>query len=203
MKTHFFLARHGETQWNKIKKLQGQLDSPLTTTGLVQASKVARACKDHSIDLIVSSPLKRALHTATICQQQLQCAITQQPQLMERHFGDWQGQLIKDVEPMKNYANIFYQVSAHKPPNGESSLCAALRFEQALIDIARCNLQRNILIVSHGDVMRCFLSSIELTSINGTLNQYTNGCLIAISFDHQTMQFSAHIKLTELATDDA
>jgi len=203
METRFFLSRHGETQWNKRQKLQGQLDSPLTETGLLQASNIAELVKAHSIDLIVSSPLKRALTTATICQQKLHCPIIQQPKLMERHFGDWQAQLVKDVENHGDYLAIFHQVSKHKPPNGETSIDCALRFELALIEIANNNPTQNILVVSHGDVMRCFLSYIELTNINGVLNQYNNGCLIAINFNHQTKGFSVNVEAAQLVNDHA
>ncbi|MFT5759077.1 MAG: broad specificity phosphatase PhoE [Alteromonadaceae bacterium] len=86
METHFFLSRHGETQWNKIKKLQGQLDSPLTDTGLIQANNIARYLKAQSIDLIVSPPLKRAFDTAKRCQQQLKCPIRHESNLMEHHI---------------------------------------------------------------------------------------------------------------------
>jgi len=203
METRFFLSRHGETQWNKRQKLQGQLDSPLTEIGLMQASNIAISVKIHSIDLIVSSPLKRALATATICQQQLHCPIKQESKLMERHFGDWQAQLVKNIENHSDYLPIFNQVSKHKPPNGETSIDCAHRFELALFEIANNYPTQNILVVSHGDVMRCFLSYIKLTNINGVLNQYNNGCLIAINFNHQTKEFSVNLEAAQLVNDHA
>ena len=54
--TRFFLARHGETQWNKQQKLQGQLDSPLTQNGINQANQLAKSLTSYDIELIVSSP---------------------------------------------------------------------------------------------------------------------------------------------------
>jgi len=203
MQTNFFLSRHGETQWNKIKKLQGQLDSPLTDIGVIQANNIARYFKGQSVDLIVSSPLKRALNTAEICQQQIKCPIIKQPDLMERHFGDWQGQCVVDIEHDENYQKIFYQVTEHTPPNGESASACALRFQRALVAIAKDNLQRNVLIVSHGDIMRCFLSNSGLGHIDGLSNQYDNGCLIAICFDYKKMEFTANSQFIESVQDYA
>jgi broad specificity phosphatase PhoE len=203
METHFFLSRHGETQWNKIKKLQGQLDSPLTDNGLVQANNIASYFKVQPIDLIISSPLKRALNTAKICQQHLKCPVVQYSNLMERHFGDWQGQYVKDIEYNKDYQKIFLQVTTHKPPNGESASACSFRFRQALMAIAKTNSQRNILVVTHGDILRCFLSDIGLAPTDNVLNQYNNGCLMAISYNHQKKRFSANIQFSELLKDYA
>ena len=194
MKTHFFLARHGETQWNKSQKLQGQLDSPLTELGLIQAAKIADGLTEQSIELIACSPLGRALRTAKTCQEKLPFPIIKYDQLKERHFGEWQGKLIKEVENHQDYQPIFFQVTANCPPNGETAIACAQRFQQALIDIANQYQQQNILIVSHGDIMRCFLSFIRLNKIEDQENQYNNGCLIAISFDHQTEKFSFLVK---------
>ena len=62
MKTTLYLARHGETQWNKIQRFQGQLDSELTYIGQQQSDQLAQSLITSSIHLIVSSGLgKRKL----------------------------------------------------------------------------------------------------------------------------------------------
>ncbi|PWK46357.1 histidine phosphatase family protein, partial [Pleionea mediterranea] len=67
----FYLARHGETEWNRIKRLQGRLDSPLTEQGIQQANDLAASMTNYSVDAVITSPLLRARRTAEICQQQL------------------------------------------------------------------------------------------------------------------------------------
>ena len=69
----FYLARHGETQWNTIKRLQGRLDSPLTERGKLQAQVLGQSLQNQGIELIVSSALFRAANTAASCQQILGC----------------------------------------------------------------------------------------------------------------------------------
>ncbi|SDI74973.1 probable phosphoglycerate mutase [Actinokineospora alba] len=62
-----FLARHGETRWNRLGRKQGQLDSPLTESGLAQARNLAAAVGRLRVDGVFSSPLGRAATTAALC----------------------------------------------------------------------------------------------------------------------------------------
>ena len=59
-----YLMRHGETEWNKIGKFQGQVDTPLAKEGILQAQKTSEGMKEIPFDCIFSSPLKRAYMTA-------------------------------------------------------------------------------------------------------------------------------------------
>ena len=190
MKTLFFLARHGETQWNKLQKLQGQLDSPLTEAGLLQAQQLAVLLATPAIDRIISSPLPRAEMTANIINQTLSLPLQQHPALIERHFGDWQGSLITDVSTHSDYNNIFLQVTADAPPNGETGEACALRFKNALIEIAETYPQQTILVMTHGDILRCFLAQVNQASANDELPLYANCCVATTAFDHLEQSFA-------------
>jgi len=190
MKTLFFLARHGETQWNKLQKLQGQLDSPLTNAGLIQAKNLAQLLEKPAIDRIISSPLPRAELTANIINQTLALPLQQHPALIERHFGDWQGSLVTDVNTHSDYNNIFLQVTADAPPNGETGEDCALRFKNALIEIAETYPQQTILVLTYGDILRCFLEQVNQDSDNDELPLYANCCVSTTTFDHLEQSFS-------------
>lgn len=136
MKRQFFLARHGQTQWNVLKKLQGHLDSPMTNQGLEQIKRLAQTMVEQHIDLIVSSPLGRAKTTAAMCQQQLNIPLHFDNALIERNFGTWQGKLFDQLRNQPHFESVFYQVTKHAPPQGESGIQCAKRFKQALVDIA-------------------------------------------------------------------
>jgi broad specificity phosphatase PhoE len=208
---NFFLTRHGETQWNKMGKFQGQLDSPLTEKGYLQAKAIAKKLSNRNINTVFSSTLPRAKKTAEICQTALNCSLTLIPKLIERDFGTWQGKFIADVQCDNNYQNIFHQVNHIAPPNGESGIDCAVRFESSLIDIAEqqtthaeCsekqqNLspskQKNILVVSHGDILRCFLSSIvnkftDNQAINTQNRSFDNGCIFEINYNIVQQNFT-------------
>lgn len=211
---NFFLTRHGETQWNKIGKFQGQLDSPLTDKGYQQAHAIAELLSSKSINLIVSSTLARAKTTAETCQLALNCPLSLKSALIERNFGDWQGEFIEGVQKKANYHAIFHQVNHIAPANGESGIACAKRFHQALTDIAQSCLftshvnkdttsntkatsdnVSNILVVSHGDILRCFLSAMVKNfatehAINTENKAFDNGCVFQLSYDSQTQNFT-------------
>jgi broad specificity phosphatase PhoE len=184
----FYIARHGETVWNTQKRLQGQLDSPLTPAGLLQAQGLAKIIAKTKIDAIYSSPLPRALTTANICGEFHGLNVIQDRLLMERDFGAWQGRYFESLRQELYFDEIFSQVTSHAPPNGEPGTECKQRMHNALISIADTNA-RNILIVSHGDLIRCFLS--ELTSQVGcdAYSQYGNGSVFKICFDQISQAF--------------
>jgi broad specificity phosphatase PhoE len=128
---NFFLTRHGETQWNKIGKFQGQLDSPLTEKGCSQAYAIATNLILRNINHIVSSTLPRAQKTAETCLAVLNCSTSLDSRLIERNFGNWQGKFINEVKLDNNYQAIFHQVNTIAPPNGESGIDCAKRFQQS------------------------------------------------------------------------
>ena len=83
--------RHGQTDWNKEKKLMGQTDIPLNEEGLAQARAVAETLAG-DFDALYSSPLKRAYQTAEIISERLKKPIIVREELKERGFGSLAGQ---------------------------------------------------------------------------------------------------------------
>ncbi len=91
-----YLMRHGETDWNLQRRLQGQKDIPMNENGIRQMSELAARMRDRgfSFDRIVSSPLRRALDSAEIVAAQTGYCIeeiVQEPLLIERDFGKAEG----------------------------------------------------------------------------------------------------------------
>jgi broad specificity phosphatase PhoE len=199
MVINFFLTRHGETQWNKTGRFQGQFDSPLTEKGHSQAHSIAEQLTNINIELIVSSTLPRAKKTAEICQATLNRPLNLTSSLIERNFGSWQGKYIEEVKLDNNYQAIFHQVNTFSPPKGESGIECAVRFQQALINIATTrevdnkNIH-NILVVSHGDILRCFLSAMVENfsteqAINTQKKPFDNGCIFQVAYNTKKQNF--------------
>ena len=97
--TRFFLVRHGETEWNRERRIQGVSDIPLNDTGRAQAAALGDILVGHNFDLIVSSPLSRADETARIIAQRLGMpAPITVPDLIERNYGEAEGSSGADLD---------------------------------------------------------------------------------------------------------
>ena len=95
----FLLVRHGETEWNRQTRFQGQIDVPLNDNGRVQAGQAAEFLKDVAIDQAVSSPLLRPKQTAEIIlQHHPQVPLELNADLMEISHGLWEGKLEAEIE---------------------------------------------------------------------------------------------------------
>ena len=82
------LTRHGQTEWNVLKKVQGKANIALNETGENQALITAQNLIDEEIDLIISSPLKRALQTAEIINKTKNIPLIIDERISERDFGE-------------------------------------------------------------------------------------------------------------------
>ena len=188
-KTQFYLARHGETEWNRLRKLQGRLDSPLTSLGLQQARVIAEQFARDEIQLILSSPLKRAFDTAKICQQHLNLEHKTHVGLIERDFGEWQSYQFDELTNEINFEAVFKQVTASAPPGGESGLNCANRLSETLQSIADNYLEERVLVITHGDAIRCFMDLLSESVEVDAYSQYGNGRIIPVDFNHADANF--------------
>ena len=98
MPDRLFLARHGQTVWNRERRLQGQLDSPLTDAGVEHARAVARRLEGAGVGLICTSPLGRARRTAEIIAEALGVEVVQVDELAEIHHGSFAGRTWDELE---------------------------------------------------------------------------------------------------------
>ena len=86
-----YLFRHGETAWNKERRLQGQSDIPLNEFGRELAMKTAEVLKEIPFDRAFASPLSRAAETARIIMGERDIPFMTDKRLMEMHFGSYEG----------------------------------------------------------------------------------------------------------------
>lgn len=161
--THWItLLRHGESEANKAEILQGQIDSPLSETGKLQARQVSQKWLDTGVqfDHLISSPLLRARQTAEIAAEVLgyQEDIEIDPVWMERSFGNLEGKSrsqIQQIVPPVDYFHPFEKIGG----TGESQLDLYIRASQGLQQLIHRKSQR-ILVVSHGALIGKALFSI-------------------------------------------
>ncbi|XP_031714964.1 fructose-2,6-bisphosphatase TIGAR B [Anarrhichthys ocellatus] len=129
------LVRHGETQYNRDKLLQGQgVDTPLSETGLVQGDAVGRYLRDITFNNVFASNLQRAVQTAEIMlKNNTHCSgkeMVLEPLLRERGFGVAEGRHKDDLKNMANAAG--QSCRDYTPPGGETLDQVKLRFKKFL-----------------------------------------------------------------------
>lgn len=155
-RTVFYLTRHAATFWNLDKRIQGQWDSELAPAGQAAAAALARQLDGLSLSRIVASDLSRAKATAGIFNMRLCLPVTLDKRLREQHFGAWTGKYWRDV-PGDALRAAEAAGWGFTPPEGESRTEVRLRAARALIDAARANASRNVLVVTHQGVMKAVL----------------------------------------------
>ncbi|GAK72880.1 histidine phosphatase family protein [Agrobacterium rubi] len=147
------LVRHGESEWNAIRRLQGQADINLSQRGEGQARALRPMIATYKPDLVLTSDLMRASHTASLLGYP---DATRETRLREHNVGDWTGAEIAQLmeEQPEAYAN--WRAGTFAPDNGE--LWEDFRSRVAsVIDMARSSQAETILMVCHGGVIRAAL----------------------------------------------
>ena len=155
LSTTLIIIRHGETEWNRVGRIQGHTDSALTTDGIAQAEACAVRLKDDEIHRVISSDLGRAQHTATLLNAHLQRPVQYHAALRERCFGIAEGSTYAELET--TYPELFsrvHEVDQHYAVDGAESRAM---FHQRVVDavetIAAEHVGQRVLMVTHGGVL--------------------------------------------------
>ena len=144
-----YLARHGETEKNKQGLVQGQTECDLSEKGISDAKELISLVNDLDIDVVISSPLKRAYTTAQIITQN-KYPINTDDRLIERDWGLCEGANIDEVDTVKCWN--FYENTDENKIEKVQDLMA--RLSEFLEDIKNKYPYKNVLIVSHSAVLR-------------------------------------------------
>lgn len=167
----FYIVRHGETEWNVKGILQGQKDSPLTKQGIEQAKETGKALKKIKFDQIYSSDLLRAKRTAEIIVLEKKLAVQTSKLLRERMFGRFEGKKVTQMrrilkkqlairESLSNEMHFKYRLE----PDFETEAESMARFLTFLRQTALVNFNKQILLVTHGGIMRILLVHLGFAS---------------------------------------
>lgn len=158
------LIRHGETDWNVQKRYQGKTDIPLNENGRKQARQLASFLQDRPISAIYSSPLQRAKQTAEILKGKHPHPIIEFDHLMETGYGQFEGFTFDEVrEKFADHLAIAEKLDHHERlkfrfVEGHESLEeTALRASSCLQNIAMRHLGEEVIIVTHGGVIRSLI----------------------------------------------
>ena len=186
--TRICLIRHGETDWNVERRMQGHLDIALNATGLAQAKGLAGMLEEHCFAAIYASDLSRARQTAQAAATMLQAQVLLLAELRERNYGIFQS--LTYEEARRRYPAAYRCFEARDPDfvlsGGESLRAFAGRVTRCLTEIATRHAEEEVLIVAHGGVLdiarraatgMSLAATRDFTINNAAINwlEYSNG----------------------------
>lgn len=151
--TRILLARHGETDWNRVGRWQGHADPPLNDAGRTQAAELAERLAGDGIAAIYSSDLMRASQTARVVADRLGLAVVEDAGLREIDVGSWSGLTRAEVEQRfpEGYARWLGGEIGH---DGETREELTERVVGAVERVAAEHPVGTILVVTHGGAIR-------------------------------------------------
>lgn len=166
--TIVFAVRHGETEWNRVNRIQGHLDSPLTAVGRQQAQALAVGLKDCGLQHIYSSDLGRAMRTAEVIGAELGLTVKSDERLRERHLGAMQGMTKEEFFASHPAVAATYDFGDpdFSVPGGESVRERHDRCIAGCADLVSRHPGEKLLLVVHGGVLRSLFHHTQQLPLN-------------------------------------
>lgn len=198
-----YLVRHGETDWNRARRIQGSTDIPLNETGREQARAAGRLLARRKWDAVYASPLSRAFETAAIIAREVGADTPVAVEaLVERHYGEAEG--LEDIELNRRFPGDT------PVPGRETRTAVVERVIPALIELAEQHPEQSIIVVSHGGVIRSVLGAVDPDSkhpsiTNGSIHsfRYVDGEFRLVAFDDPIEEESVEVGTEDLEQQNA
>lgn len=210
--TEFWFIRHGETGWNKQRRLQGWQDTPLNEFGVSQAGLLAKRleaeARNTRIDAIYSSDLQRCHHTALPASERLGLRVRSEPGLRERGFGVLEGLEMEHLDTLAPQAAAAWK--SRDPlrllEGGETLGQFHARVVATVDDIATRHAGERVLAFTHGGVLDIVWRHARGVPLNAPrdaamLNASINRVMVADG-RWQVLDWGDVAHMAELARDD-
>lgn len=174
------LARHGQTEWNVEHRFQGDTDTPLTDAGVEQARALADRLSSWPLEAVWSSPLDRALRTASLVAERHGLRPTILQDLHEVGFGEWEGLSIQRLEMEGGDDLLRWREDPFfaPPPGGEGWDEIHDRLSRAVGTIL-AGPHRRIAVVSHGGIMRALYAILVGLDPHKTWDMDVSNCAMS------------------------
>jgi len=189
-----YLTRHGETEWNLLRRIQGRGDSPLTARGRGQARQQAAWLADKDVERVFSSPLGRALSTAQEIAAQCRAPLQVLDELAEFSYGRWEGLTqteIRERDPVAHAARQADRMNV-RVPNGECYNDVLLRSRRAL-DLILAEKWTVAVITAHDGINRAFLATLLALPPARMLElRHLHGLIYEIDLTHRAQPHVQH-----------
>ena len=173
-------ARHGQTEWNKEIRFQGKTNVQLTDTGRQQAQALAERLSSWPLEVVYTSPLDRAVFTATAIADRHDLTPIILPELQEIDFASWEGQSIPVLDKEQHEAFSLWRADPFfNPPKGaETWEKLHIRLTRAL-KIILDTPYRRIAVVSHGGIMRALYAIFVGLNPHKVWNMDVSNCAMS------------------------
>lgn len=175
-----YIIRHGQTEGNVAKQLQGRRDIPLNETGVGQAQAAAEALRDAGVQFtrVYTSPLVRAAHTGSIVAAGVEQTVDER--LIEMDYGPYEGMSLADPAPE---VLTFFKDFAHNPaPDGMEPLQSVVdRLGSFLEEISGIAMHENVLVSTHAIAMKGALEYLTPDSGGKYWSTYIGNCAVYVS----------------------
>lgn len=184
----FFIARHGQSEWNAIRRIQGQHNTSLSRLGQQQSLNLRQALQDQPLTKIYTSSLDRTIQTARPLAEHLQLPIHHSALLNELDFGTLVGKFLAEMDDQDQQTWDWWMADPvrREIPGGESYQDLLERIKAFLVDLSHTAENRTILIVGHLRVNQVLLGCLTgLTLEESIFIQQPNNWLYHLLPDSQ------------------
>lgn len=186
-----YIIRHGQTDWNIAKKIQGRQDIPLNERGHFQAQCLGKAMENRPITAVFSSPQIRAMETAIAVASPAGVPVIPVRDLMEINYGVWEGkteeELLRDDRAL--YEAWWSHPAETAPPEGESINQVNERCRQAWKEI-KPQLTGDAAIVAHGGLLAHFMEQLLGSESIAASTVAHNASITTIEYEPETERFA-------------
>ena len=179
---NLYIIRHGETDWNKNQRFQGQTDVKLNDTGREQALALKPMMLQLQIESVYASTLSRAYETAEIATQDLKISIQKDERLRETNIGAAEGMTFAEIiekfgeESLLKWRSYDERLLDFSFENGESKREVMFRLRQVFLDIAQNSNRNSVAVFTHGMLMRA-MTFVFGTGVTWDHQVFSNGSI--------------------------
>jgi len=149
------LVRHGETDWNRDRRIMGRQEIGLNETGRQQALALKEALARFPVDAVYSSSVCRARETAQILVEDRGLTPRYDERLVEIHYGEWVGRTFEEVRALPDYTPYFTRLETPVAPGGETLYQVRDRALDFIAQLRREHPDQTVVAVSHADWIKC------------------------------------------------
>ena len=154
------LIRHGETDFNKERRIMGREPFPLNALGREQSNRLKESLGKAPLDAIYTSPILRAQETAQILSEAGDLVPLGDDRLMEVEYGEWVGKTFAEVRELPDYVPYFERLDTPVAPGGETLYQVRDRARDFVRSLQKSHSDDTVLVVTHADWIKCLLMHI-------------------------------------------